>query len=44
MDLDLAKSILFATNITGRVRSKSISVRAIIICSAFWNETLSTTE
>lgn len=33
--LDLAKSILFATKIIGRVLLKSISVNAIIICSAF---------
>lgn len=41
---DRAKSILLATNITGRVRIRSISMNDVNNCSAWVNEALSTTE
>lgn len=42
--LERAKSILFATIITGLVRIKSISCNCISICSTLVYEALSTTE
>lgn len=42
--LDLAKSILLATNMQALVLSNSISCKSIKSCSALLNEDLSTTE